>query len=130
MKPIWLEAEDARLLLQEFEPDSIHCTFMREGMTVYLGAESPKYLHDRMVGALLDTGRELDGAVDDHKIFRVLSLFDNHFVLFMSEEGDERYLFWQDAGKTGAGLLRMHLNARQRLDWAGKLEDLINPASS
>lgn len=125
MNSIRLVAEDGRLLLEVGAPDWVRCSLLREGHVIYLGAESPKYLHDRLAQALTDRERELDGEVDGHKVFRVMSLFEGHYVLYASEENDERYLFWQDAGRTGTGMQRMHLTGKQRREWVVQLEALL-----
>ncbi len=125
MNSIRLVAEDGRLLLEASAPDWIRCTLLREGHVIFLGAESPKYIHERLVRALADSGQALDGEVDGHKVFRVLSLFEGHYILYASEEGDERYLFWQDAGRSGTGLQRMHLTGQQRRAWIVELEELL-----
>jgi hypothetical protein len=124
MKTIRLPSNKGRLILEVTAPDWVRCTFQHEGREIYLGAESPQYLLARLVRGLIETGHELDGVVDGRMIYRVLSLYEGHYILYMSEEGDERYLFWQDAGRTGNGLQRMHLTVEQRQEWVRKLAEL------
>jgi len=96
--PVELKAGNHSLLIeQQGDADWYRCTVVVDGVPTYAGADAREPILRRLADALHGVAREPAGEIDGIVVRWVFSLSEQHFTLYIANEGETTLLFWQDA---------------------------------
>ena len=115
-----LATSNAQLVLRADERGWCSVDLSIDGRTVRLGAEQYDVVVERLASAMDELLKgEVVGTMDGKGVARVLSLFEAHGTIFVSDTEGQRSLFFQDA----SGLLigSVSLTASERIRWFEQL---------
>lgn len=95
------------------------CYLTREGGEVFLGAESIAHIVESLSSGLCGAAGEADGHISGRVVRWVLSLAEQHCTLYVTADGGEPTLFWQD--RDGSLLATLALPEATRGEWCEQL---------
>jgi len=122
MKIIQLFSDNYNIQIDVTNSDWVKCSLIDKGKTIYLGAESARYLKDHFLSALKNILNGSSGEINGKPYSWVLSLAEAHHVLYMSTEEEDKLLLWQD--ENAKTICAIQLPKDQCQQWLTKIESI------
>jgi|SRR5215213_2653432 len=119
VKRLELRAAAAGIRLEAYAGGWARCYLTHEGGEVFLGAESLPNIVERLSSGLCGAGGEVAGHMSGRAVWWVLSLAEQHCTLYVTADGGEPTLFWQD--RNGSLLAALALPEATRGEWCEQL---------
>lgn len=122
MKIIQLLSDNYNIQIDITNLDWVKCSLIESDKSIYLGAESAKYLKDHFLLALKNELNGTSGTINQKPYSWVLSLAEAHHVLYMSTDKEDKLFLWQD--KNAITICIMRLSKDQYQQWLTQIESI------
>ncbi len=101
------------------------CRLWSGESSIRLGAETPNYIKQHLLAGLTEGPKTPAGRYEGHDVYWVLSLAENHHVLYAAMENTGIILYWQDAVAEPVRMIsQTRLSRDDCLEWLRQLEQL------
>jgi hypothetical protein len=120
-----LYTNDCCLQIERISDKWYECKFLSGESSVRLGAETPNYIKQHLLSGLTEGPKTWAGQLEGREVYWVLSLAENHHVLYAAIENTGIVLYWQDAVVEPVRIIaKMHLSTEVCMEWRRQLEQL------
>ncbi len=120
-----LYAEDYGLQISRINDIWYECRLLFGDSSIRLGAEAPSYLKQHLLIGLTEGPKTSAGKLEGREVYWVLSLSENHHMLFAAADNTGITLYWQAKWPEPVTVVAtMHLSREDCLEWRRQLGKL------
>jgi hypothetical protein len=121
MKSIKLVSDNCSIQIDLTNLDWVKCLLIDKEDSIYLGAESAKYIKDHFLSALENELNSSSGKINGISYAWVLSLSEAHHVLYVSTDENKSFLWQDENAKT---ICIIQLSDDQYQQWLTQIESI------